>query len=143
MELARCVERDILRRVRGPFALLAVLALGACNGTVRTTPSGTGGSGGATTAGTGGAPVRCMSTADCDGGAACDMATGVCLTASCTCACTDSLPAGCANVCTMSENGPPLPHFCNGDPALSQCSFCLQQRCGFTAAETQNPALCQ
>jgi hypothetical protein len=47
---------------------------------------------------------------------------------------------GCADVCKMGLNGTANPNFCDGVPALSQCTKCLQDHC--PAADPKDPTSC-
>jgi hypothetical protein len=88
--------------------------------------STSGGSGGK--GGTGG-------TATCQG---CGGADGAIWEPSCMdCACafvSGDVPAGCADTCDNTISGAANPNFCNGASALTQCSQCIMDRCGESAA---------
>jgi len=85
----------------------------------------------------------CQSDGDCCN-ADCDQTQGLCSPIDCACACMTLLSAGgCANICNMNLNGTTTPNFCNGAPALTQCTNCLMTTCQFTAAQISETTACQ
>ena len=135
-------------------AMAALMSVAACgNGTGGT--GGTPGTGGAGTGGStgNGTPVGCTSDAECLTGETCDTATGACMgtppagTSCQQCACMDKVAmGGCADACTKSlcTGATCGDNFCDGHPALTTCTKCLQDHCmGLTMSpDPTNPSSC-
>jgi hypothetical protein len=49
---------------------------------------------------------------------------------------------GCADACTMGENGTNTPDFCDGAPASPKCKACLADKLGDLNIDPNDPAAC-
>jgi hypothetical protein len=148
-----------MRNVRACFKLAmgALLALGACGGSVAGGP-GSGGGGMDAGACTLGPERQCCTDADCTlncgtcGDGVCSAPAFGCTEGTCHgCACLALMSqGGCADVCGGTVSSTTTPNFCQGVPALPQCAACLNTKCaaygvemdGGLGIDPNNPAAC-